>query len=550
MRLPFFLTLFSLASLFVISAAKIEFIQTPGQIRRCDISEFKWTGSDSPWEFNARLRNETHKYDYEGMITWKNTSFTVITNVPAGWYLSFWVRDWGNPRQTSDSIEYTILDSSRCEIGTNTSTSTGTSISISTTETNLIQTNVFPSIFSSFTIATRPISTSATAAVSTPTVTATTDYDWILSSPAVMVVIPSVGPEGPFASSFNGGKNTIIAVIVIVTLVVISIPIVLLVFCLRRRRQEGRHLPKPLQKVVALSSKIKSEKETSKSNENLVEVEEGLRLNGPQNNHLDSPIPLSATTSRLFETPFSSQAGLVIPSSKELRMRGGAYGTPVPNVDDTMSVSDISAGETFQTDTISVWPTATNAPSETTTQPRRGERQERQGTQERTTPAQASNPNSLFALIGRELEQILQEQDVEGSSHPPSTILETNSSASASPFSDSNGVERPSEVQVNVSPPPPTSEPTSEPIPEPTTEPAPVATPIPPSGKQSLTVSIPTATSVAERLSASPRSGTSRTPISRRDMELLADLVAQRLTRDRRGDGVHSPINEAPPSYS
>ncbi|KAG8812456.1 hypothetical protein FRC17_002028, partial [Serendipita sp. 399] len=140
----------------------------------------------------------------------------------------------------------------------------------------------------------------------------------------------------------------------------------------------------------------------------------------------------------------------------------------------------------------------------------------------RAPPPLPSNPESLSAIIGHELQQIIQEQEQEQSPNG------ARSGALLSPVSGANAVDQ-NPIAVN---------PATSPI-------IPVASS---SGKQrQLTLAIPSTPILAGRLpSASPRTGSPRVPIRRRDMEMLTDMVAQRLARSRRGDYHDAP----PPSYS
>ncbi|KAG8803806.1 hypothetical protein FRC17_006117, partial [Serendipita sp. 399] len=515
--LPFlFLTSVSASTTLSAGSAddSIEFTQNPIQLLRCITYEFSWKGGKAPWSFNAQIRNATHTHYYGGMITWKNSSFTVMTNAPADWLLSFWIGDLENPQHRSDGrgkiippprpvyllltkekkppLDYAIQESSLCDAWDRSS-----SVLSSTSDTSFPVTSGgigfsgspstdFPtSSRTSFPISpstiTRTIISSARTSTVTDGAVLTTSIarsvDLILTAPAAMIVIPtgtatSTPLPGHPKSTMTPG---IIAAIVISVLLVITIPICAVFFIVHRCKKEGKEIPEPLQRVAALSSKMKvGEKEdATKSKECL--VEEGTRLNMESSPSLPSPIPLSAVTTRTTpptETPFTSQQGLVIPSSKELRMRGGGGGYhhhhgPTGNAvaDDTLSVSNISAGETFQTDTVSIWPTMTGIASsaaDSNDQPPREERGGRRRPNEPPPP----NPDSLFALIGRELEQILQERERDGGQNgntgTPSTGTgpdETSSSSAftslSSPFSDLNAVMQNLNIQIDVSPPPP-----------------------------------------------------------------------------------------------
>lgn len=202
----------------------------------------------------------------------------------------------------------------------------------------------------------------------------------------------------------------------------------------------------------------------------------------------------STPNSASYAAPATPLAAHLLPSSKELRMRGAVNRDQ--DLEDGMSMSDIS-GPMSSAHSTSIWPENSDISH-----------------QQRQTPSISNNQQSLQALIGRELENILQTPRNQSS---PTSFADT-----PSPLSSIN------DLQTTI-----------------TSESA--QTPNPFSEKPPLSLIIPQPHRDARSILPS-----STTPISRRDMEVLADLVAQRLIRDR---GVQSPTldhNSAlpPPSYS
>jgi hypothetical protein len=202
-------------------------------------------------------------------------------------------------------------------------------------------------------------------------------------------------------------------------------------------------------------------------------------------------------------TPFQSTAFLsapapqgmqqVIPSSKELRMRPWE----ARNSQDTASISDISEPlSTLQPS--SFWPTDSDAQS-----------QIRANILPHTSRGPTQHSRSLQLIITRELEQILQHPQHSASL----TSLNEPIPASATQIFDSDKP-RPTDSSNE---------------------------------KSQLSLITPTPHSSSDTgnpLSSSSAIG--RTPISRRDMEVLADMVAERLARDHGRDR----RNDLPPSYS
>ena len=207
-------------------------------------------------------------------------------------------------------------------------------------------------------------------------------------------------------------------------------------------------------------------------------------------------IPSTPTSAADRSTPVAQ----VLPSSKELRMRG-----PVnreQDLEDGLSISDVS-GPISTTASTSIWPASTAGGREGPLPPAPSD------------PSHSNNQQSLQALIGRELENILQTPRTLGS---PTSFADT-----PSPFSSMN------DLQSSI-----TSEQQDQIPPNTFSEKPPLSLTIPQSYRDARSI-LPSST----------------TPISRRDMEVLADLVAQRLIRDR---GVQSPTRDSnplpPPSYS
>ncbi|KIM29039.1 hypothetical protein M408DRAFT_127217 [Serendipita vermifera MAFF 305830] len=219
----------------------------------------------------------------------------------------------------------------------------------------------------------------------------------------------------------------------------------------------------------------------------------GALLTGPSTiasraSYIDSP-----------DTPSPLPQPHVLPSSKELRMRGGVHRER--DLEGGSSVSDAS-GPLSATDSTSIWPDASDI------------QQAGPSSQISPRPSGAHQEQSLQARIGRELENILQNPRHRDS---PTTLTETSSPLSSLndvPTSITSEIERPTNMW---------------------SEKPPLSLTIPQSHRDTRTV-----------LSSAA------TPISRRDMEMLADLVAQRLIQDRTPESPTHGHNPAipPPSYS
>ena len=227
---------------------------------------------------------------------------------------------------------------------------------------------------------------------------------------------------------------------------------------------------------------------------------EDLMIDADMNNSRLLLASQSSLYRRIPSTPTSADRSTpiaqVLPSSKERRMRGSV--TREQDLED----SDVS-GPMSTTASTSIWPASTADSLDIPSPPTLSD------------PTHSHNPTSLPTLIGRELESIL---------HSPRALGSTNRFAdTSSPLFSMNDLQNPTtpEQQDQIPPNLFSEKPSLSPI-----------TPQPYRDARSILPS-------------------SNTPISRRDMEVLADLVAQRLIRDR---GVQSPTQDSnplpPPSYS
>jgi hypothetical protein len=207
-----------------------------------------------------------------------------------------------------------------------------------------------------------------------------------------------------------------------------------------------------------------------------------------------TPTSTPFQSSAFLSAPASQPMQQIIPSSKELRMRPWE----ARNSLDTASISDMS--EPLSTvQPSSFWPADSDAQS-----------QIRANALPHTIRGPIPNSRSLQQIITRELEQILQ-----------------NPQHSAS-FTSLNEPPPTSATQIFDSDKPRSTESSNE--------------------KSQLSLVIP-ATPHSGGDTGNPLSSSSaigRTPISQRDMEVLADMVAERLARDHGRDR----RRDLPPSYS
>jgi hypothetical protein len=216
----------------------------------------------------------------------------------------------------------------------------------------------------------------------------------------------------------------------------------------------------------------------------------------------------------------------VLPSSKELRMRAQQGMYSGQDLEAGTSMSEMS-GPISTVHTTSVWPTV-------------DESEEGHANASPRVIAGASrrreDPRSLQAIIQRELQQILE------NNHQ----LRADSSQTT-PQDPSLPTESSTDLRAS----------TMDTI----DSPQPLSNPFVVDEKLPLRLEIPTGSTPSREdllrsatlASALESSAQGRTPISRRDMELLADLVAERLGRRREGTGAPSELghHEAPPpSYS
>jgi hypothetical protein len=220
----------------------------------------------------------------------------------------------------------------------------------------------------------------------------------------------------------------------------------------------------------------------------------GLLLTNSSLARLDGPVPSTPNSGdpTMLAVPLAVN---VLPSMKERRMRGTVYREP--DLEDGLSISDVS-GPLSTAHSTSIWPASSVASPDNS--PSRAQFQE---------PALRSQ-QSLQAIIGREIQEILQNPQPRTSTSfantppPPSGLNELQSSNTSG----------------------------NEP-----------ATPGHSAEKPALSLEIP-------QTNRDPRGilQSATTPISRRDMEVLADLVAQRLINGRVVEASASDHNpEAPP---
>jgi hypothetical protein len=224
----------------------------------------------------------------------------------------------------------------------------------------------------------------------------------------------------------------------------------------------------------------------------------GLLLTDSSLSRPYGPVP-SSPNSGDPTIPAAPLAVNVLPSMKERRMRGAV--NREPDLEDGLSISDVS-GPLSTAHSTSIWPASSIASPENS--PPRAQFQE---------PA-LRDQRSLQAIIGREIQEILQN---------PQSRISTSFINTQSPFSSLNDLQS-SHTSGNE---PATLNPLAE--------------------KPTLSLEIP-------QTNRNPRSilQSATTPISRRDMEVLADLVAQRLISGRVAESStpdHNP-EAPPPRYS
>ncbi|KAG8802098.1 hypothetical protein FRC16_010401 [Serendipita sp. 398] len=493
----------SLVSL-AFASAEINIYQGPEAFTRCNVSEFKWTGAGPSWRVDVSVYNGSKTFDYS-VTTQNNNSFKMVIYAPTGDALNFRIHD---PTNSSIMSAGWLLN-----------------IREATSECDTALSNIDMIIFDPF-----------------PNENSTTN---------------------PTRHSQDVNLPLLISLSVLLVLVVLLAAGCLL--CYIRRRQKRGRMPTRISVQSSNSNFFPSAmtrlgKKPQKSKDFLLEEESPTRG--------EEPVTPGAgvgfeSTEQLIPTvlPRVPEAnthdlshphipmGVMIPSSKELRMRGGVYAREdyAPSINSTND----SLGETFRTDTVSVWPTQTDPstdPESGTSQSRSmtsgGSNGQRRG-EEGQRRQRLADPNSLYALVGQEVQQILQEQQTNGS---PATIRGALTPISA--VNEGGPWRTTTSITTTTTTTPAAAVPSSV-----TNN---VVTPVGPtpaaaSGSSSKpplpALSIPVSPAIAEPGSAvTPHSGSSRKPMRRRDMEALTDLVAQRLARPpRRGD---TSRYDAPPSYS
>ncbi|KIM29038.1 hypothetical protein M408DRAFT_329067 [Serendipita vermifera MAFF 305830] len=432
----------------------------PASITACNVVEFGFSDGIPPYTFHPILGGV--EQSALGTFNNNNTSYAIYIGTQSGIAMEFYATD--STQAISNTLSYTVQDGGVCS----SSTSRASTYSTTPTET--------PSTYMSITTYNVSISAPTVAITSTSSsrlVNVTTHYE---TSTATTIT----GASGPFSSSNDTSSGIILTKSAILAIIGTLVGALLLAigFCFWRwrRRRAIRGLQRRDQGTAVMNHA-------------------NLNHSGAL---LTSSSPIANRTSHTGtpDMPNPLTHPNVLPSSKELRMRGAVYREQ--DLEDGSSISDAS-GPLSTANSTSIWPDASDV------------QQEGSSSQ---MPPRPHNQQSLQALIGRELENILQ--------NPRHQDSPTSFTGTPSPFSSLN------DVQSSV-----TSE--TEQSGNPFSEKPPLSLTIPHSHRDARSI-LPSAT----------------TPISRRDMEVLADLVAQRLIRDRTPVSPTHGHNPAipPPSYS
>ncbi|PVG02663.1 hypothetical protein CPB86DRAFT_822677 [Serendipita vermifera] len=476
----------------------------PESIQTCESITFSWSNASVPVTF----------YVNNNMVAIMNTSsYTLLAPALAGGTaVQFFVIDANNER--SNILQYAIQSgTTTCAVPTYSTASDSYSIPV-------------PASSASTTYRSSSFSGTATTVASTSTPAPTFS--------AVVTVSHAGTTSTGFAPGVNNASSTsrnvmVSSVVIIISVLSFVVGLVLVALCCwirhrvrRRRALEGD--PQNEKRFDWLVPGVKRVKAGSKNRSKplLTEGDQEERLNAEPNTPWETSSELpSASVERLPAAHPAHPPVHVLPSSKELRMRAAQGMYSGRDLEAGTSMSEMS-GPVSTVHSTSIWPSVSESDEghANASEPRvaRGDRRR-------------DDPRSLQAIIQRELQQILHNNQLNtdssqttpqqqpslpttSSTDLPNSHIDTLDDEPSNPFGDQKAP-----LRLDI-----------------------------PSGANSRDDLIRSAT-LASALESSAQG---RTPISRRDMELLADLVAERLGRRRESaaPGELNHLDAPPPSYS